>query len=121
MSFNQKKHSHFGMLSLRRTRAGVAKLDGRGLQIGGAEHDLLRLLDDAGLLKPVQVEPVAGTILAGEMVAWERFITRRSAGRRASGGGPCGFRVLFPEAVQGPVAVGYASHFGLGGFVSDCG
>ena len=40
----------------KRTRAGVAKLDWRGLQIGGAEHDLLRLLDDAGLPEPVQVE-----------------------------------------------------------------
>ncbi len=37
--------------------------------------------------------------------------------RRKAGGGPCGFRVRFTEAVQGPVAVGYASHFGLGGFV----
>ena len=100
----------------KRTRAGVAKLDEHGLQIGGAEHDLLRLLDDAGLPEPVQVETVAGTILGGEMVGWERFITRRSTGRRAPGGGPCGFRVLFPQAVQGPVAVGYASHFGLGGF-----
>lgn len=103
----------------KRTRAGVAKLDWRGLQIGGAEHDLLRLLDDAGLPKPVQVEPVAGTILGGEMVGWERFVTRRSTGRRAAGGGPCGFRVRFAEAVQGPVAVGYASHFGLGGFRAE--
>lgn len=101
----------------KRTRAGVAKLDWRGLQIGGAEHDLLRLLDDASFPEPVQVEPVAGTVLGGENVAWDRFVTRRSAGRRPAGGGPCGFRVLFPEAVQGPVAVGFLSHFGLGGFV----
>ena len=39
-------------------RAGVAKLDERGLQIGGAEHDLLRLLDDAGLTEPKQVERI---------------------------------------------------------------
>ncbi|MDQ1312892.1 MAG: CRISPR-associated protein Csb2 [Euryarchaeota archaeon] len=103
----------------KRTRAGVAKLDWRGLQIGGAEHDLLRLLDDAGLPEPVQVEPVAGTILGGEMVGWERFVTRRSTGRRAAGGGPCGFRVLFPEVVQGPVAVGYGAHFALGGFRAE--
>ena len=94
----------------------MAKLDWRGLQIGGAEHDLLRLLDDAGLPEPVQVELVGGTILGGEMVGWERFVTRRSAGRRPAGGGPCGFRVRFAEAVQGPVAVGFLSHFGLGGF-----
>jgi len=103
----------------KRTRAGVAKLDGRGLQIGGAEHDLLRLLVKEGLPEPVQVESVAGTILGGRPVAWESFVTRRRAGRRPAGGGPCGFRVLFPEAVQGPVAVGYGAHFGLGGFEGE--
>ena len=117
MSFNQKKRSDFGMQSLTRTRAGVAKLDGCGLQIGGAEHDLLRLLVKEGLPEPVLVEPVAGTMLGGRTVAWESYVTRRSAGQRPAGGGPCGFRVLFPEAVQGPVALGYGAHFGLGGFV----
>ena len=70
----------------------------------------------ASQLEPAQAEPVAGTVLGGEMVGWERFVTRRCAGRRPAGGGPCGFRVRFTEAVQGPVAVGYASHFMLGVF-----
>lgn len=28
-----------------------------------------------------------------------------------------GFRVVFPVAVRGPIAVGYGAHFGLGHFV----
>jgi CRISPR-associated protein Csb2 len=103
------------------TRRGVAKLDERGLQIGGAEHDLLRLLTKEGLPEPVMVERVEGTVQGGQMVGWERFVTRRSegAGRRPAGGGPCGFRVMFPEAVQGPVAVGFLNHFALGGFRAE--
>ena len=117
MPDNLEKYSDFSMLHpFGLTRAGVAKLDGRGLQIGGAEHDLLRLLEETGQLEPVQVEPMGGTVLGGEMVAWEGFVTMRSEARRPAGGRSCGFSVRFTEAVQGPVAVGYASHFGLGGF-----
>ena len=68
-----------------------------------------------GLPEAVQVEPVAGTMLGERTISWESFVTRRSAGRRPAGGGPCDFRVLFPEAVQGLVAVGYGAHFGLVG------
>jgi len=37
-------------------------------------------------------------------------------GRPEANGTRYGFRIEFPEAVQGPVAVGYAAHFGMGGF-----
>ena len=36
-------------------------------------------------------------------------------GRRAGSVG-YGFRIEFPESVQGPVALGYGAHFGMGGF-----
>ena len=62
---------------------------------------------------------MAGTMVGWRTVAWESYVTWRSAGRRPVGGGPCGFRVRFTEAGQGPVAVGYASHFGLGGFGAE--
>jgi CRISPR-associated protein Csb2 len=99
------------------TRAGKPKLDDSGLQIGGAEHELRRLLDLAGYPAPDKVTPVAGTVLGSEQVGWERFILRRSmgGGRR----GYCtgyGFLVEFPYAVQGPVTVGYGEHYGMGGF-----
>jgi CRISPR-associated protein Csb2 len=99
------------------TRAGVAKVDATGLQIDSPEHELRRLLGLGGFPEPMAVEPVGGALLGGREVAWESFSCRRSegGGRRATGVG-CGFRVLFPEPVRGPVAVGYAAHFGMGGF-----
>jgi CRISPR-associated protein Csb2 len=102
------------------TRAGAPKRDLRGLQIGGPEHELRRLLGLAGLPEPVAMEPVAGTLLGGREVPWSGFLRRRANGEgRRAGGAGYGFRIEFPEAVQGPVAVGYASHFGMGGFVPE--
>jgi len=101
----------------KRTRAGVPKVDGRGLQIGGPEHELRRLLGLAGMPEPLAVEPVAGTTLGGREVAWRDFVRQRSGGGPARTG--YGFRIEFPEAVQGPVALGAESHFGMGGFEAD--
>ncbi|MDM7938847.1 MAG: hypothetical protein QUS07_00700 [Methanothrix sp.] len=47
------------------TRAGEVKRDARGLQIGGPEHELRRLLGLAGFPEPLAVETVAGTSLGG--------------------------------------------------------
>lgn len=101
----------------KRTRAGVPKCDERGLQIGGPEHELRRLLSLAGLPEPLAVEPVAGTRLGGREVAWREFLRRRSNGQAAKAG--YGFRIEFPEAVQGPVALGAESHFAMGGFANE--
>jgi CRISPR-associated protein Csb2 len=101
------------------TRAGALKRDPSGLQIGCAEHDLLRLLEQAGLPRPELVEKVAGTMLGGRNIPWHAFLRRRETGkgRPAGNGTGYGFRIEFPEPVQGPVAVGYGAHFGMGGFV----
>ncbi len=98
------------------TRAGVPKVDVTGLQIGSPEHDLLRLLELAGLPAPEAVEPVAGTSLGRRETPWASFACRRSngEGRRSAYGMRYGFRIVFPEAAWGPVAVGYAGHFGMG-------
>jgi len=100
------------------TRAGVPKRDSSGLQIGSPEHELKRLLVLSGFPEAVAVERVASTRLGGREVAWESFQCRRSTGegRRAAYDRGYGFRIVFPEAVQGPVAVGYGAHFGMGGF-----
>jgi CRISPR-associated protein Csb2 len=100
------------------TRAGVPKLDSSGLQIGSPGHDLRRLLSLGGLPDPVSVEPVSGIELAGKKVSWWEFHKERSFGdgRRAGNLG-YGFRIEFPEPVQGPIAVGYGAHFGLGVFM----
>jgi CRISPR-associated protein Csb2 len=100
------------------TRAGALKRDASGLQIGCPEHDLLRLLEQAGFPRPLKVETVAGTSLGGRNIPWHAFLRRRETGkgRPAANGAGYGFRIEFPEAVQGPVAVGYGAHFGMGGF-----
>ena len=102
----------------KRTRAGVPKVDATGFQIGSPEHELLRLLVLAGFPEPETVEPVASTRLGGRDVLWSAFVRRREMDERApaANGAGYGFRIEFPEPVQGPVAVGYASHFGMGGF-----
>lgn len=105
----------------KRTRAGALKLDARGLQIDGPEHELRRLLRLDGFVELVAVEAVAGTILGGREVPWHAFLRERinGVGKKAAIGAGYGFRIEFPEPVQGPVAVGYASHFGMGGFEAD--
>ena len=103
------------------TRAGVPKRDASGLQIGSPEQDLRRLLKLGGFPVPVAVEPVAGTILGEQEVAWHAFLRRRETGegKPAANGAGYGFRIEFPEPVQGPVAVGYGAHFGMGGFAPE--
>ncbi len=102
---------------LKATRAGAPKLDSTGLQIGSPEHELRRLLRLEGFPEPVAVEPMSFTELAGKRVGWASFNMARSSGEgRRAGSAGYGFRVEFPEAVRGPVAVGYGAHFGMGGF-----
>ena len=103
------------------TRAGVPKLDASGLQIGSPEHDLRRLLLLDGFPAPISVEPVAGTKLDEQVVPWHVFLRRRETGegKPAANGAGYGFRLEFQEPVQGPVAVGYGAHFGMGGFAGE--
>lgn len=105
----------------KRTRAGVPKVDSTGFQIGSPEHELLRLLLLAGFPEPESVEPVASTRLAGREVPWHAFLRKREISERrpVANGAGYGFRIEFAEPVQGPVAVGYASHFGMGGFEAE--
>ena len=49
----------------------------------------------------------------------EDELRRRSGEKTAKAG--YGFRIRFPEAVAGQVALGEASHFGMGGFEADRG
>jgi len=100
------------------TRAGVPKVDCTGFQIGSPEHELLRLLVLAGFPEPDMMERVDHTRLGEGDVPWDAFVRRRGADERrpAANGEGYGFRILFPVAVQGPVAVGYGGHFGMGGF-----
>ncbi|HPS91172.1 MAG TPA: type I-U CRISPR-associated protein Csb2 [Methanothrix sp.] len=102
------------------TRAGALKLDGRGLQIGSPEHEVRRLLGLEGLSEIASVEPIAGTILGKRQIVWSSFRLSRDGGRgRRAGSRGYGFRIEFSEPVQGPLAVGYGAHFGMGLFVPE--
>ena len=102
------------------TRAGTPKLDEIGLQIGSAEHDLRRLLKENEFPEPVSVERVDSTNLAGHETRWLHFRRDRKNGEgiKSTNMG-FGFRIIFQEPVEGPISVGYGSHFGLGLFVPE--
>jgi len=103
------------------TRAGAIKRDDTGLQIGCPEHELRRLLKLGGFPEPVLVESVNGTWLGEQEVAWASFVCKRDngEGKRAAYDRGYGFRIEFAEEIQGPLAVGYGSHFGMGSFLPD--
>jgi CRISPR-associated protein Csb2 len=68
------------------------------------------------MLEPVSMQHVTGYTVDGRpMVRWLEFQTRRFKGEQ--GYGLAGFAMEFPEAVAGPIAIGFACHFGLGLFM----
>lgn len=98
-------------------RDGRAKLDANNLAIGSPEHDLRRLLDLHGLPVPTSITPAPDLRLSGRRVPWLDFVHARTKGDGRHGtAAPMGFEITFPSAVSGPLALGYAAHFGLGLF-----
>ncbi|MDD2835848.1 MAG: type I-U CRISPR-associated protein Csb2 [Methanothrix sp.] len=103
------------------TRAGAPKLDERGLQIDSPEHELRRLLRLDGFPEPSIVESVLRTSLGGRNEFWASFQIQREknyAAERTVRRIGYGFRIQFPGPVQGPMALGYAAHLGMGSFVA---
>lgn len=99
-------------------RTGQPKLDEHGLQIGSPEHDLCRLIQEAGLPRPARIERMATGKIGGKPVRWLAFHRERKHGNGSRAGQMgYGFRVTFPKPVRGPLSFGYAAHFGLGLFV----
>jgi CRISPR-associated protein Csb2 len=98
-------------------RDGRPKYDANKLAIGTPEHDLRRLLTLQGLPDPLEIVSVANLSLSSSHVAWLDFVHHRAKGDGRSGATvPAGFEITFPQAVSGPIALGYAAHFGLGLF-----
>ncbi len=95
------------------------RLDENGLHQGTPEHDLRRLLRLDGKPEPVEIEPLAFTFLGNHKTRWLEFIRSRKKGQNDERRLCYGFRIVFPEPVQGPIALGYGSHLGLGLFVPD--
>jgi CRISPR-associated protein Csb2 len=83
-----------------------------------AEMNLREELSRRGLPELVHVNEVKELMLAGRPLAWRHFRQQRvfGDGRRGNDFGK-GFEIEFAEPVTGPIAMGYACHFGLGLFV----
>lgn len=102
-----------------KTSGGEPRLDANGIQVGSPEHELRRLLELRGLPAPTSVESTPEAVVAGERIRWLKFHTARTGGGRRAARTGAGFRIIFAEPVQGPLALGFGAHFGLGVFVPD--
>lgn len=73
-----------------------------------------------GITAAVAIEPISARELDLPRAAeWYRFQTRRPSGHGARGDHRgYGFRLKFAEPVRGPIAIGYAAHYGLGLFIA---
>ncbi len=82
-----------------------------------AEMNLREELKRRGLPEPVDVRSLEHLKLDGRPLNWREFRQQRvfGDGRRGSDFGK-GFEIEFAEEVSGPIALGYACHFGLGLF-----
>jgi len=80
------------------------------------EAQVVRELRLRGLPEPLAVTRIDGYEVEGRpLVRWLDFHGRRFNG--AQGHGLYGFEIEFAEPVTGPIALGFASHFGLGLFL----
>ena len=91
------------------------------LKASGYRWEILRLLKRRGLnTVNVQITELKAINVAGtprRPVHFHRFRTRgREVQLDAAG---TLFRIVFPVAIEGPLAIGYGSHFGLGLSVPD--
>jgi CRISPR-associated protein Csb2 len=79
------------------------------------EGQLLRELKNRGFPEPESIKRIDGYQVEGRpLVRWMEFHTTRYNGTK--GNGLAGFEIEFAEPVRGPIAVGFACHFGLGLF-----
>lgn len=103
----------------KRRKDGTPKLDPDGHWIDAPEDQLRRALKQQGYPDPVEVTPVAHVMAAGKPVRWLSFAWQRrdKADAPAIPSG-LGFRIRFAEPVQGPIALGFGCHFGLGQFIA---
>ena len=80
------------------------------------EAQLVRELKNRGLPEPVSIKRIEGYQVGGRpLVRWLEFHTSRYNGTK--GNGLAGFEIEFADPVRGPIALGFACHFGLGLFL----
>lgn len=103
-------------------RDGRPKMDTNGWQEGSPGHDLLRLLalhaNGVGASIKQTDERQAPYRFGERCLRSLQFQTIRHGGQGSRGHhSGAAFTITFPEPRQGPFALGYGSHFGLGLFV----
>jgi CRISPR-associated protein Csb2 len=100
-------------------RQGKPRIDPvTGLQKECAEYQILKMLERLGYPQPSVQEVTAQQ--CGSKFPWLAFGRQRQHGLGSKGPDKgFGFRLEFPHPVWGPIALGYASHFGLGVFQAE--
>ena len=99
-------------------RDGRPKLDSQGWPIGSSAHDLRRLIVEAHQPEPTKIEVLHEIAINSRRLRPLEFQSeRRHGGGKRANQPPVAFQITFPEAVQGPLAFGYGTHFGLGVFI----
>ncbi len=94
----------------------------RHLKKNGKDSPILQVARD--LLRrrfptPEHIESLDHTKINGKKVRWLEFRRfRNGGGGQLADSHGFGFEIIFSEPVRGPIALGYACHFGLGQFVA---
>jgi len=99
---------------------GRPKLDEDGWPIGAPPQDLRRLLkEDYGLTsQSISRADTKITVRPGRTLRTLQFQTERKHGNGKHGHqSGVGLTIEFDQEIQGPIALGFSSHFGLGLFV----
>ncbi|HEX9045459.1 MAG TPA: hypothetical protein VF988_00415, partial [Verrucomicrobiae bacterium] len=98
------------------------KMDVNGWQIGSAGHDLLRLLEAhphgvGATVKQHNERQRPFQVGNRNLHSWQFQTARYNGnGNRGDSSGNA-FTITFSKPVNGPLALGYGAHFGLGLFV----
>jgi len=98
---------------------GRPKLDAEGWPIGSPAQDLRRLIQQDQPVAPKIIKPMNSiTVRPERHLRVLQFQTQRFQGEGRHGHqAAAAFTLEFEHEIQGPIALGYGSHFGLGLFV----
>ena len=80
--------------------------------------EVVRELGNAGFPEPeaVEIEDERGITVDGHFTSCLKFNSRRNGSGSRAAVPPVVVRIRFSSPVQGPVSIGYSSHYGLGSF-----
>lgn len=91
------------------------KKNGKDSPSSQVEKELVR----RGFPQPERIDHLDHAMIVGKKVRWLEFRRfRNGGGGQLADSRGFGFEIAFAEPVRGPIALGYACHFGLGQFVA---